>query len=706
MAIIRSLVVKIKGDTSDLQKSLKKTSRELSKASRDIQSAGRSLTLGLTVPIAAAGVAATKLASDYEESLNKVNVVFQENSKNVEAWSRTTLKQFGIAKGTALDMASLYGDMATSMGLPVDASAEMSKSLVGLAGDISSFKNVSLSQSSNALKGIFTGETESLKNLGIVMTQANLQAFAMSKGIEKNIQDMTESEKVALRYGYVIEKSTNAIGDFARTGGGTANQFRVFTESLKELGQTLGSQILPVITPLIKRLNELVQSFAALSPEQQKAILTALALAAALGPIIFIAGKLTGIVGILIGNFGAFIKVIRNGGGVIAALKALIGPVGITVLAIAAIAEVVYVVWKTFDSFKTFIKAVWAVIVADVDVGVKNFIAFIAYLNYKVNDLIYDMSKGVIGHVADMLFALGKIPKIGDEFETAARKVEGLKSKLSGNALGAKSDYELAQANVVAAAKVRSEAFKDLVEAASAWGGDVGDTFGGQIEGIKNFFSGIKDMFSGSNLDMPDLSIDESTQVNWQDFLNGMDNGLIGIEDAATGANSALEGMVDTVRTLVDEIRSQTRSFAEFVGLFDKAEKKFVSGESLLRRLKGQIITMKQWQQDLLTLQNKGVSSFLLNELRSMGPGSASEIAGLARLSTDKLKEYESLYSQKYGIAGQQAAASVGFSRSAEKIIESQIIVDVTGNYVIGNRDIDDLTDKIIYRLRAAGVTP
>ena len=426
----------------------------------------------------------------------------------------------------------------------------------------------------------------------------------------------------------------------------------------------------------------------------------------AFGPTLTIVGKLTIGVGGLIKNFGAFVGVIKNGGGVVSALKALIGPVGLTVLAIAAIAEVVYIVVKTFDSFKTFVTAVWKLIASDINLGVQNVITYFAYLDYMSNKLLVGMANGWMENIKKMLDAASEIPKIGDEFAAASDKVQSIQDRLSGRLLDKKSVYDTAKAKNIYLANKRSDAWSEMLTAGAAWGSDVGDVVGGQLQGIKDLFTGVKSIFSGSNMELPDLDLAESTALDWEDFLKGMDSGLSSIEDSATGANSALEDMVDTVRTMTDEIRSQTREFAEFVGLFDKADKKFVSGESLLRRLKGQVITMKQWQEDLLTLQNKGMSSFMLNELRSMGPGSANEIAGLARLSSTKLAEYESLYSQKYGIAGQQASAAVGYNRSAENIIESQIILDVTGNYIIGDRNIDELTDRIISRLRAAGVTP
>ena len=252
-----------------LSKKAEEASQKLKAAGSSITSAGQGMSLAVTAPLAAAGTAAVKLASDTNEALNKVEVAFQDNAEGVKNWSDTTLERYGIAKGTALDMAATYGDMATSLGLNTAQAEEMSKTLVGLAGDLSSFKNISIDIADTALKSVFTGETESLKELGIVMTQANLQEYAYSQGIKKKIQDMNQAEQTQLRYNYVLAMTKNAQGDFERTGAGTANQMRVFSESIKELGATMGQHILPVITPLIQRLNELVQRFGALSPSAQ-----------------------------------------------------------------------------------------------------------------------------------------------------------------------------------------------------------------------------------------------------------------------------------------------------------------------------------------------------------------------------------------------------------------------------------------------------
>lgn len=262
-------------------------------AGQKLNAAGNTLTMGLTVPLVAAGTAAVNYASDTEESMNKVQVAFGDAAQSVLAWSDSTLTSIGLARGTALDMAALYGDMATSMGYSQEAAADMSKTLVNLAADLASFKNISIDEANTALKSIFTGETESLKNLGVVMTQLNLESYAMAQGIQKSYQEMTQAEQVQLRYNYVLAQTQNAQGDFARTSDGTANQLRILQESLKEAAATIGGDLLPIVTPVITKISELTQSFASLDEETRKQIVQTGIFLAALGPMLKLTGGIT-----------------------------------------------------------------------------------------------------------------------------------------------------------------------------------------------------------------------------------------------------------------------------------------------------------------------------------------------------------------------------------------------------------------------------
>ena len=329
----QNLKVNITGDSSKLNNALSSASSKLSSFGSKMQSVGKSLTTRLTLPLAIAGGAAVKFASDFQESMNKVDVAFGKSKKEVKDFAKTTLKQFGIAEGSALDMAALFGDMATSMGLNQSAASDMSTSLVGLAGDLASFKNIGIDQATTALAGVFTGETESLKRLGIVMTQTNLESFAMERGMNANIKTMTQAQKVALRYKFIMEATSNAQGDFGRTSGGAANQMRIFQESLKELSAKFGQVILPVFTKLVSFANGLLQKFSELSPTTKKLIVVFAGIAAALGPVLYILGTLV----TLAPAIGT-------------ALTVMMGPIGLIVAGLTAISVVIYKNWAGIKS--------------------------------------------------------------------------------------------------------------------------------------------------------------------------------------------------------------------------------------------------------------------------------------------------------------------------------------------------------------------
>lgn len=281
-------------DSKQLRQELTKAERSLQAFGDKAKSIGKTLSLTVTAPIVAAGGYAIKMASDFQESLNKVDVAFKNSSSEVKKFAKTTLEGFGIAEGTALDMAALFGDMSTSMGLSTKEASKMSTALVGLAGDLSSFKNMNIEEVTTALNGVFTGETESLKRLGIVMTEANLAQFALSQGIKGNIKDFTQAEKVQLRYQYVMAMTTNAHGDFIRTQGGSANQMRIFQESLKELGVLFGDVLLPEFTKIIKKVNQWLKKLKEMTPEQKEMAIKLAAIAAAIGPVLVGLGSLAG----------------------------------------------------------------------------------------------------------------------------------------------------------------------------------------------------------------------------------------------------------------------------------------------------------------------------------------------------------------------------------------------------------------------------
>lgn len=281
---------------------LKALSSQLKEVGDKMTAVGQSMTTKVTAPIVAGYTLASKYASDYEENLNKLDVAFGDNSQAVKDWANTASTEFGLSKVQATDAASAFGALGKGIGLSESEAAGMSTTLAGLSADLGSYFNVGVDESAKALEGIFTGESEALKKFGVVMTDTNLKQFAEDQGLVWS--EMDQTQKTMLRYQYVLEKTKDAQGDFARTSDGTANSTKMFQASLQDLGTAIGTNLLPIITPVIQKITELINKFQTLSPEAQKIITIVGLIVAAIGPVLMIIGTLISSIGAIAGAIG------------------------------------------------------------------------------------------------------------------------------------------------------------------------------------------------------------------------------------------------------------------------------------------------------------------------------------------------------------------------------------------------------------------
>lgn len=203
---------------------------------------------------------AIQLGSDVAEVQNVVDVAFGDMSSAVDEFAQNAITNFGMSELAAKRTASTYMAMASNMGLSQAEAAEMSLTLTGLTGDVASFYNISQELADIKLKSVFTGETETLKDLGIVMTQANLEAYALSQGISKSISEMSQAELVTLRYNFVLDQLSLASGDFVRTQDSWANQTRILSMQWQEFMSIIGQALIQVLLPVIRVLNQIVSS--------------------------------------------------------------------------------------------------------------------------------------------------------------------------------------------------------------------------------------------------------------------------------------------------------------------------------------------------------------------------------------------------------------------------------------------------------------
>lgn len=200
-----------------------------------------------------------ELGPDLAEVQNVVDVTFPAMTKQVDKWAKSAANSFGLSETMAKRYVGTFGSMAEAFGFTEKEAYDMSTTLTGLAGDVASFYNIRQDEAYTKLKSVFSGETETLKDLGIVMTQTALDSYALANGYGKTTAKMTEAEKVTLRYKFVQDQLANATGDFARTQDSWANQTRILQLRLDSLKATLGQGLINVFSPLLKNLNSFIE---------------------------------------------------------------------------------------------------------------------------------------------------------------------------------------------------------------------------------------------------------------------------------------------------------------------------------------------------------------------------------------------------------------------------------------------------------------
>lgn len=203
------------------------------------------------------------LASDLVETQNVVDVTFEDSASTINKWAQEALNAYGITETKAKQYSSTLGAMLKSMGIADDQVLQMSMDMAGLAADMASFYNLDHDTAFEKIRSGISGENEPLKALGINMSVANLNAFALEKGMNKAFDKMSQAEQATLRYQYLLEATKDAQGDFARTGDSFSNEMRKLQTNLDRIKTEFGKGLLGVVTPAISLLNNVlsVQSY-------------------------------------------------------------------------------------------------------------------------------------------------------------------------------------------------------------------------------------------------------------------------------------------------------------------------------------------------------------------------------------------------------------------------------------------------------------
>ena len=207
------------------------------------------------------GKDAIQAASDLQEVQNVVDVTFGDaGAQKIEKWAKAAGDQFGLTETQAKKFTSTLGAMMKSAGMTGDEIVDISTDLSGLAADMASFYNLDFDTAFQKIRSGISGETEPLKQLGINMSEANLNAFALQQGLQKTFAEMTQGEKTILRYQYLMQATSDAQGDFARTSDGFANATRKLETNIESLKAKLGEVLLPVVNEVIGGINTMLDT--------------------------------------------------------------------------------------------------------------------------------------------------------------------------------------------------------------------------------------------------------------------------------------------------------------------------------------------------------------------------------------------------------------------------------------------------------------
>lgn len=247
-------------DSSQIVNQLTGASNKAAKQATTIFSGlGKKIAAGLSI------AAVTKLTKDcievgsnVTEVQNVVDTAFKDLSWQADQWASNATTNFGLSELSAKKYMGVFGQMSNAMGITGKAALDMAENVTGLTGDVASFYNLGTDEAYTKLKSIWTGETETLKDLGMIMTQTNLDQYALNNGFGKTTAKMTEQEKVMLRYQYVTSALSNATGDFVKTQDSWANQTRILTLRFQQLKASLGKGFIALFTPILRGFNNLL----------------------------------------------------------------------------------------------------------------------------------------------------------------------------------------------------------------------------------------------------------------------------------------------------------------------------------------------------------------------------------------------------------------------------------------------------------------
>lgn len=288
-----AIYASVKLDTSGLVTGVSAVKRELASMASDVQqragelkSLGTTMSLGITAPLIAAGAAADKMAMDAVESENLFEVSMGKMAESARAWSKDLQQQLGLNQYEVRQTVGTFNVMLNSFGMGEKASYDMAKGLTQLAYDMASFYNLDPKDAFEKLQSGISGEIEPLRRLGIVVSETMVKQYAYSNGIAAQGKELTEQQKILARYGLIMQSTSKAQGDLARTIDSPVNQLRVLKSQVSEIAVEFGQIMIPATQDAVGILKDVATTLSGLDPASKTALVGIGVFVAGIGPAI------------------------------------------------------------------------------------------------------------------------------------------------------------------------------------------------------------------------------------------------------------------------------------------------------------------------------------------------------------------------------------------------------------------------------------
>ncbi|MFH0900679.1 MAG: hypothetical protein V2A73_08635 [Pseudomonadota bacterium] len=287
-----------------VKRHLKETESAAQKVSTSMAHFGATMTkvmsglaIGVGVPLLAVGGAFTKLAMDANESEDLFNRSMGKMATDARRWSESLSDSLKLNAYEVRQNVGTMNLMFDSLGMGEQAAYSMSKGITKLAYDLSSLYNLPTDEAFQKLQAGISGETEPLKRLGIIVNETTVKQWALTQGLIKQGDELSEAQKVYARYMLIMEQTAKAQGNLAETITSPTNQLRAMKAQFEEIGIEVGTNFLPILSAALTWISEdgvpaargaigqLQASWTEMGEEGQTRIITLAVLAGAAGPL-------------------------------------------------------------------------------------------------------------------------------------------------------------------------------------------------------------------------------------------------------------------------------------------------------------------------------------------------------------------------------------------------------------------------------------